>query len=82
MTKVKIYICAKEFIFNWNCYEKIRYNSFNYSFNYIFNLAKVKFCNILGHFISKSVWIDLSNFDIIDQFSWICKNLSHYYNRC
>nr|SPS67612.1 maturase K [Irenella chrysotricha] len=44
------------------------------------SLAKVKFCNILGHPISKSVWTDLSDSDIIDRFGRICRNLSHYYS--
>nr|ABT17049.1 maturase-like protein [Nissolia wislizeni] len=44
------------------------------------SLAKAKFCNILGHPISKPVWTDSSDFDIIDRFLRICRNLSHYYN--
>nr|YP_010385578.1 maturase K [Ammodendron bifolium]UPN63322.1 maturase K [Ammodendron bifolium]URN72822.1 maturase K [Ammodendron bifolium] len=44
------------------------------------SLAKAKFCNILGHPISKPVWADSSDFDIIDRFLRICRNLSHYYN--
>nr|AAL36019.1 matK [Sorbaria sorbifolia] len=44
------------------------------------SLAKVKFCNTLGHPISKSAWADLSDFDIIDRFVRICRNLSHYYS--
>nr|YP_010274459.1 maturase K [Wisteria brachybotrys]ACB58143.1 maturase K [Wisteria brachybotrys]AEC12438.1 maturase K [Wisteria floribunda]UJT96978.1 maturase K [Wisteria brachybotrys]UJT97282.1 maturase K [Wisteria brachybotrys] len=44
------------------------------------SLAKAKFCNVLGHPISKSVWADSSDFDIIDRFLRICRNLSHYYN--
>nr|QXO02097.1 maturase K [Arabidopsis thaliana]WRH36492.1 maturase K [Euchresta japonica] len=44
------------------------------------SLAKAKFCNVLGHPISKPVWADLSDFDIIDRFLRICRNLSHYYN--
>ena len=43
-------------------------------------LAKAKFCNILGHPISKPVWADSSDFDIIDRFLRICRNFSHYYN--
>ncbi|KAL4269950.1 hypothetical protein AHAS_AhasUnG0135600 [Arachis hypogaea] len=31
------------------------------------SLAKAKFCNILGHPISKPVWADSSDFDIIDR---------------
>nr|YP_010143496.1 maturase K [Halimodendron halodendron]AFC38338.1 maturase K [Halimodendron halodendron]QDG09963.1 maturase K [Halimodendron halodendron]QQL04703.1 maturase K [Halimodendron halodendron]QUB07420.1 maturase K [Halimodendron halodendron] len=44
------------------------------------SLAKTKFCNVLGHPISKPVWADSSDFDIIDRFLRICRNLSHYYN--
>lgn len=44
------------------------------------SLAKAKFCNILGHPISKSVWTDLSDSDIIDRFGRICRNISHYYS--
>nr|ABT17031.1 maturase-like protein [Astragalus geyeri var. geyeri] len=44
------------------------------------SLAKAKFCNILGHPISKAVWADSSDFDIIDRFLRISRNLSHYYN--
>nr|YP_010031022.1 maturase K [Sarcodum scandens]QJQ79348.1 maturase K [Sarcodum scandens]QOV01916.1 maturase K [Sarcodum scandens] len=44
------------------------------------SLAKAKFCNVLGHPISKSVWADSSDFEIIDRFLRICRNLSHYYN--
>ncbi|RZC04210.1 maturase K, partial [Glycine soja] len=44
------------------------------------SLAKAKFCNVFGHPISKPVWANLSDFDIIDQFLRICQNFSHYYN--
>nr|QWK45869.1 maturase K [Prunus domestica]QWK46464.1 maturase K [Prunus domestica] len=44
------------------------------------SLAKVKFCNALGHPISKSTWADSSDFDIIDRFLRICRNISHYYS--
>nr|AAD52878.1 maturase-like protein [Dalbergiella nyasae] len=44
------------------------------------SLAKEKFCNVLGHPISKPVWADSSDFDIIDRFLRICRNFSHYYN--
>nr|YP_009510076.1 maturase K [Ostryopsis davidiana]AXF46808.1 maturase K [Ostryopsis davidiana]AYU58207.1 maturase K [Ostryopsis davidiana]AZV03523.1 maturase K [Ostryopsis davidiana] len=44
------------------------------------SLAKAKFCNALGHPISKPTWADLSDFDIINRFVRICKNLSHYYS--
>nr|YP_010585420.1 maturase K [Hedera nepalensis]QIQ26605.1 maturase K [Hedera helix]UZX49438.1 maturase K [Hedera nepalensis]WBP65503.1 maturase K [Hedera helix] len=44
------------------------------------SLAKAKFCNVLGHPISKAVWTDLSDSDIIDRFGRICRNLSHYHS--
>uniref|UniRef100_UPI00300117B3 maturase K n=1 Tax=Potentilla tetrandra TaxID=667297 RepID=UPI00300117B3 len=44
------------------------------------SLAKVKFCNTLGHPISKSSWADSSDSDIIDRFVRIGENLSHYYS--
>jgi len=44
------------------------------------SLAKVKFCNALGHPISKSAWADSLDFDIIDRFLRICRNISHYYS--
>nr|USG52889.1 maturase K [Laportea bulbifera] len=44
------------------------------------SLAKMKFCNVLGHPISKSIWADSSDFDIIDRFARICRNIFHYYN--
>nr|QWW91832.1 maturase K [Swertia wolfgangiana] len=44
------------------------------------SLSKERFCNRLGHPISKSAWADLSDFDIIDRFGRICKNLSHYHS--
>nr|QYB17897.1 maturase K [Flemingia macrophylla] len=49
-------------------------------FPLIRSLAKEKFCNVLGHPISKPVWANLSDFDIIDRFLRICRNFSHYYN--
>nr|YP_010962869.1 maturase K [Senna reticulata]WNI02495.1 maturase K [Senna reticulata] len=44
------------------------------------SLAKARFCNVLGHPISKPVWADSSDLDIIDRFLRRCRNLSHYYN--
>nr|CEF90486.1 maturase K [Hypecoum pendulum] len=44
------------------------------------SLSKAKFCNVFGHSISKSVWADLSDSDIINRFGRICRNLSHYYS--
>nr|QGT33525.1 maturase K [Chamaesium jiulongense] len=44
------------------------------------SLAKAKFCNGLGQPISKAVWTDLSDSDIVGQFGRICRNISHYYS--
>nr|YP_010251091.1 maturase K [Gentiana georgei]QTW90646.1 maturase K [Gentiana georgei]QXI85902.1 maturase K [Gentiana szechenyii] len=44
------------------------------------SLSKERFCDRLGHPISKPSWADLSDFDIIDRFGRICKNLSHYHS--
>nr|BAB91159.1 maturase [Agrimonia nipponica] len=44
------------------------------------SLAKIQFCNTLGHPISKSSWADLSDSDIIDRFVRIGGNLFHYYS--
>nr|AKZ21919.1 maturase K [Comandra umbellata] len=44
------------------------------------SLAKAKFCNVLGHPISKPVWADLADSDIIDRFGRIYRNLSHYHS--
>nr|YP_008081346.1 maturase K [Tetracentron sinense]AGJ72038.1 maturase K [Tetracentron sinense]QNQ65566.1 maturase K [Tetracentron sinense] len=44
------------------------------------SLAKVKFCNVSGHPISKPVRADSSDSDIIDRFGRICRNLSHYHS--
>jgi hypothetical protein len=44
------------------------------------SLSKAKFCNVLGHPMSKSVWADLSDSDIIDRFGRIYRNLSHYHS--
>nr|YP_010725629.1 maturase K [Linaria buriatica]WDY12529.1 maturase K [Linaria buriatica] len=46
----------------------------------IASLSKAKFCNALGHPISKPVWADLSDSSIIARFGHICRNLSHYYS--
>nr|ACB15318.1 maturase K [Dactylaena pauciflora] len=43
-------------------------------------LAKEKFCNVLGHPISKLTWVDSSDSDILDRFVCICRNLSHYHS--
>nr|YP_010581135.1 maturase K [Saurauia napaulensis]ANA05108.1 maturase K [Saurauia napaulensis]ANA05113.1 maturase K [Saurauia polyneura]ANA05116.1 maturase K [Saurauia subspinosa]UZT27456.1 maturase K [Saurauia napaulensis] len=44
------------------------------------SLFKAKFCNVLGHPISKPVWADLSDSDIIDRFGRIYRNISHYHS--
>ena len=44
------------------------------------SLAKTKFCNAVGHPISKPTWADSSDSDIIDRFVRIYRNLSHYYS--
>lgn len=44
------------------------------------SLAKAKFCNVLGHPISKPARADSLDSDIIDRFGRICRNLSHYYS--
>nr|QBB68411.1 maturase K [Diogoa zenkeri] len=44
------------------------------------SLAKAKFCNVLGHPISKPVRADLSDSDIINRFGRIFRNLSRYYS--
>nr|YP_009540274.1 maturase K [Ricotia carnosula]AYQ22277.1 maturase K [Ricotia carnosula] len=44
------------------------------------SLAKDKFCNVLGHPISKATWTDSSDSDILNRFVRICRNFSHYYS--
>nr|AQZ38247.1 maturase K [Podolobium aestivum] len=44
------------------------------------SLAKAKFCNGLGHPISKSIWADSPDFFIIERFLNIYRNISHFYN--
>nr|YP_009440824.1 maturase K [Japonolirion osense]AHH24284.1 maturase K [Japonolirion osense]CUS18778.1 maturase K [Japonolirion osense] len=44
------------------------------------SLSKAKFCTVSGHPISKPIWADLSDSDIIDRFGQICRNLSHYHS--
>nr|ASY08292.1 maturase K [Croton sp. C BWvE-2017] len=44
------------------------------------SLSKMKFCNAVGHPISKSAWTDSLDSDIIDRFVRICRKLSHYYS--
>nr|ABC55305.1 maturase K [Aristolochia clusii] len=49
-------------------------------FSLISSLSKAKFCNVSGHPISKPAWSYSSDFDIIDRFGRICRNISHYYS--
>lgn len=44
------------------------------------SLAKEKFCNVLGHPISKSVWSDFADSDIFYLFWCIHRNISHYHS--
>nr|AAK61578.1 maturase K [Wolffiella welwitschii] len=44
------------------------------------SLARAKFCNLSGNPISKPVWTDLSDSEIIDRFGRLCRNISHYYS--
>nr|DBA06398.1 TPA: maturase K [Pollia condensata] len=44
------------------------------------SLSKAQFCTISGYPLSKPVWADLSDYDIINRFGRICRNLSHYYS--
>nr|AWA24965.1 maturase K [Pteroglossa acalcarata] len=44
------------------------------------SLSKAKFCTISGHPISKPIWTDLSDSDILDRFCRICRNLCRYHS--
>jgi hypothetical protein len=44
------------------------------------SLSKAQFCTVLGHPISKPIWTDLSDWDILDRFGRICRNLFHYHS--
>nr|QFP40050.1 maturase K [Tacca leontopetaloides] len=44
------------------------------------SLAKAKFCTVCGHPISKPIWADLSDGDIIYRFGRIYRNFSHYHS--
>nr|YP_009413559.1 maturase K [Allotropa virgata]ASN78871.1 maturase K [Allotropa virgata]ASN78894.1 maturase K [Allotropa virgata] len=44
------------------------------------SLSKEKFCNVLGHPLSKSSWTDLADSAILDRFGRIYRNLSHYHS--
>jgi len=47
---------------------------------FIGSLSKAQFCTGSGPPIIKPVWTDLSNWDILDCFGWICRNLFHYHS--
>nr|QIB97909.1 maturase K [Nymphanthus watsonii] len=49
-------------------------------FPLIGSLTKAKFCNAVGHPISKPIWSGSSDSDIINRFVGIWRNLSHYYS--
>nr|YP_009656188.1 maturase K [Tripogonella loliiformis]QCO44633.1 maturase K [Tripogonella loliiformis]CCC54721.1 maturase K [Tripogonella minima] len=44
------------------------------------SLSKAKFCTGSGHPISKPIWTDLSDWDILERFGRICRNLFHYHS--
>nr|YP_009450078.1 maturase K [Burmannia championii]ANK36275.1 maturase K [Burmannia championii] len=50
------------------------------SVSLIQSLANAKFCTDIGHPISKPIWTNLSDSDIIDKFGQICRNLFHYHS--
>nr|AUD07907.1 maturase K [Podochilus cultratus] len=43
------------------------------------SLSKAQFCTVLGHPISKPIWTDLSDSDILDRFCRICRDLCRYH---
>nr|CAP19843.1 maturase K [Aa hartwegii] len=44
------------------------------------SLSKAQFCTISGYPISKPIWTDLSDSDILDRFCRICRNLCRYHS--
>ncbi|KAJ1682053.1 hypothetical protein LUZ63_022725 [Rhynchospora breviuscula] len=44
------------------------------------SLSKASLCTVVGHPISKPIWTDLSDYDIISRFGRIWKNLFHFYS--
>nr|UEN67869.1 maturase K [Ehrharta erecta] len=44
------------------------------------SLVKAQFCTGSGHPISKPIWTDLSDWDIVDRFGRISRNLFHYHS--
>nr|YP_009353732.1 maturase K [Alyssum desertorum]AQZ25122.1 maturase K [Alyssum desertorum] len=59
---------------------RIKFDSKIPIYSIIGSLAKDKFCNVLGHPISKATWADSSDSEIINRFVRICRNISHYYS--
>nr|ABR23273.1 maturase K [Dactylorhiza maculata] len=43
-------------------------------------LSKAQFCTVLGHPISKPIWTDLSDSDILYRFCRICRNICRYHS--
>nr|YP_009559043.1 maturase K [Corallorhiza cf. striata 'CA']QBA91118.1 maturase K [Corallorhiza cf. striata 'CA'] len=46
----------------------------------IVSLSKAQFCTVFGHPVSKPIWTNLSDSDILDQFCRICRNLCRYHS--
>nr|AAN63250.1 maturase K [Siphonochilus aethiopicus] len=44
------------------------------------SLSKAQFCTVSGYPISKPIWADLTDCDIINRFGRICRKLSHYHS--
>nr|YP_009938518.1 maturase K [Apostasia ramifera]QNU40211.1 maturase K [Apostasia ramifera] len=44
------------------------------------SMSKAQFCTVLGHPISKPIWTDFSDSDILDRFCRICQNLCRFYS--
>nr|BAJ09246.1 maturase K [Hydrodiscus koyamae] len=44
------------------------------------SLYKMQFCNKIGHPVSKPIWIDSLDSDIIDRFMRLCNKISYYYS--
>nr|ABA55677.1 maturase K [Inversodicraea cf. bosii Ghouge et al GAR-01]BAM33815.1 maturase K [Inversodicraea bosii] len=44
------------------------------------SLSKMKFCNKIGHPVSKPTWTDSLDSNIIDRFVRLCNNISYYYS--
>nr|ALF04725.1 maturase K [Plowmania nyctaginoides] len=74
---VRSQICENSFVIN-NAIKK--FDTLVPIIPLIGSLAKTNFCTVLGHPISKPLWSDLSDSDIIDRFGRIWRNLFHYYS--